>query len=130
MLPELASKLVSASVGVLAQNIFLGMIPDKPDLCIALYESSSLSPLETLSNMDDTLERPGVQVLVRSGRNDYVAARNKIIQVRDVLTNITNETISGSLFLRVSADSSVNAIGVDDNGRPKFTLTLSVVMER
>lgn len=130
MLPELASKLVSASVGVLAGDIFLGMIPDKPDLCIALYESSSLSPLETLANMDDTLERPSVQVLVRSGRDDYEDARNKIIQVRNVLTNITNETISGQTFLRVSANSSINAIGVDDNARPRFTLSLSVVMER
>lgn len=130
MLPELASKLVSASVGVLAQDIFLGIIPDKPDLCIALYEFSSLSPVETLSNMDKTLERPGVQVLVRGARNDYVSARNKIISIRNILTNITDETISGVRFLRVSADSAINAVGMDDNERPKFTLTLSVVMER
>jgi hypothetical protein len=130
MLPELASKLVSASVGVLAQDIFLGIIPDKPDLCVALYEFSSLSPMETLGNMNETLERPGVQVLVRGARNDYPTARAKIVEVRDVLTNITDETILGVRFLRVSADSSINAIGVDANERPKFTLTLSVVMER
>jgi len=130
MLPELASKLVSASVGTLATDLFLGMIPDKPDLCVALYEFSTVAPLETLGNMDATLERPGVQVLVRSGRNDYVSGRNKMVEVRNILTNITDETISGVRFLRVSPDSSINSIGVDENGRPKFTLTLSVVTER
>jgi hypothetical protein len=53
-----------------------------------------------------------------------------IESARDTLTAIANETISGVTFLRVNQISSINALGVDDNDRPRFSLSLQVVAER
>jgi hypothetical protein len=130
MLEALAARLQSASVAVAGTNLFIGMMPNSPDACLALYEYSGAAPLEVMVDNDATLERPSVQVMSRAGRNDYPTARALIEQARDALTEISNETISGVRFLRVHHLSSINALGVDDNERPRFTLSLQAVVER
>lgn len=130
MLEALADRLQSASVATAGVNMFLGLMPDKPDVCVALYEYAGEQPLEVLRDNDATLERPSVQVMVRAGRNDYPAARALMVSVRDNLTGITDETISGVRFLRVNQNSSINSVGTDENDRPLFTLSLLTVLER
>lgn len=130
MLEALAARLQSDGVATLATDLFLGMMPNSPDECLALYEYAGESPLEVLIDNTATLERPSVQVMSRAGRNDYPTARALIVSARDSLTAIVNETISGSTFLRVHALSSINALGVDENERPRFTLSVQVVVER
>jgi len=130
MLEALADRLNSASVATTATNLFIGLMPTSPDLCVAIYEYSGAAPLEVMTDNDATLERPSVQVIVRGARNDYPTARTLIEDVRDTLTDISNETISGERFLRVMALSSINALGVDDNDRPRFSLALQAVVER
>lgn len=130
MLEALADRLQSASIAVAANNLFIGLMPDKPDVCVALYEYAGAQPLEVMVSNSATLERPSIQVMVRASRNDYPAARTLIEQVRDSLTEITDVTISGERFLRVNQISSINSLGVDDNERPRFTLSLQAVLER
>lgn len=130
MLDALADRLNSASVAVTASNLFIGLMPTSPDVCVALYEYAGSPPMEVFANNAATLEMPSVQVMTRAGRNDYPTARNLIESVRDVLTSITDETISGVRFLRVSEINSINYLNTDDNDRPRFTLSLQVVMER
>ena len=130
MLEALADRLQSASVADTGVNLFIGLLPDKPDVCVALYEYAGAPPLEVMRDNAATLERPSVQVLVRAGRNDYPTARNLINNIRNTLTDITDETISGVTFLRINQNSSINAVGTDDNDRVIFTLSLTAVVER
>lgn len=130
MLEALAARLQSASVAVPGTDLFLGLMPNSPDECVAIYEYSGAAPLEVLVDDDATLERPSVQVMTRAGRNDYPTARALMIEVRDALSAITDETISGVRFLRVQPLTSINALGVDDNERPRFTLSFQAVLER
>lgn len=130
MLEALAARLQSASVAVAGTNLFIGILPESPDVCVGLYEYAGAPPLEVFRDMGETLERPSVQVIVRASRNDYPTARNLIKGVRDTLTNITDETINGVRFLRVNQISAINAVGTDENDRPEFTLSLQAVVER
>ena len=130
ILEALADRLNSASVAITGTNLFIGLMPNDPDVCMSLYEYAGSQPLEVMRDNDATLERPSVQVLVRATRNDYPTARDLIEAARDSLTGITDETISNVRFLRVSALSSINAVGMDDNERPMFTLALQAVTER
>lgn len=130
MLEALADRMQSASVAFAGTNLFIGLMPDKPDLCVAIYEYAGAPPLEVLSDNTATLERPSIQVMTRAARNDYPTARALAESVRNLLTDITNETISGERFLRVNQISSINALGVDDNERPRFTISLQAVLER
>ena len=130
ILEALADRLTSASVATVGTNLFIGLMPNSPDVCAALYEYAGSAPLEVLVDNNATLERPSVQVMVRASRNDYPTARNLIENIRNTLTEITNETISGVTFLRVNQNSSINAVGTDENDRPVFTLSLMTVVER
>jgi hypothetical protein len=130
MLEALADKLNSASVATTATNLFIGLMPNDPDTVVALYEYAGSPPLEVLVNNDATIERPSVQVMTRASRNDYPTARTLIENVRNTLTGITDETISGVRFLRVTQISSINALGVDENDRPRFSLSLQILVER
>ena len=130
MLEALADKLQAASVAVSASNMFIGLMPSSPDRCVALYEYAGSPPIEVMVDNSATLERPSVQIITRAARNDYPTARAFIETVRDTLTNITDETVSGVRFLRVNQISSINALGVDDNDRPRFSLSLQITVER
>lgn len=130
ILEALADRLTSASVATVGSNLFIGLMPDQPDVCLAIYEYAGSPPLEVLSDNDATLERPSVQVMARATRNDYPTARELIKDARDVLTAIANQEISGVTFLRVNQNSAINAVGTDDNDRPIFTLSLMTVVER
>lgn len=130
MLEALADRLNSASVAVTASNMFIGLMPTTPDVCIALYEYAGSPPLEVMVDNAATLERPSVQLITRASRNDYPTARALIENARDTLTAIANEEISGVTFLRVNQISAINALGSDDNDRPRFSLSLQVVVER
>jgi hypothetical protein len=130
VLEALADRLQAASICFAAQDLFLGILPDQPDRCVAIYEYAGASPLEVMVNEGATLERPSIQILVRAARNDYPAARALAASVQAVLVDIVDETISGQRFLRVHSLSSVNALGTDDNDRPMFSLALQAVVER
>jgi len=130
ILEALADRLTSASVATVGTNLFIGLMPNSPDVCVALYEYAGSAPLEVFVNNDETLERPSVQVMVRATRNDYPTARALVENVRDTLTEIVNEEVSGVTFLRVNQNSSINAVGTDENDRPLFTLSLMTVVER
>lgn len=130
MLEALADRLQAASVAFAAQDLFIGLMPDQPDRCLAIYEYAGAQPLEVLVDDMATLERPSVQLISRAGRNDYPTARALIESARNVLTAIANEEISGQRFLRVNQISSINALGVDENDRPQFSLSLQAVVER
>lgn len=130
VLEALADKLATASVATIATNLFIGIMPDTPDLCVALYEYAGAPPMEVLRSNTATLEQPSIQVMTRGARNDYPAARTLIKNVRDTLCGITDETISGVRFLRVSNLSAINALGTDDKDRPEFSLALRAVVER
>lgn len=130
MLEALADRLDSDGVATTATNLFIGLMPNDPDAMLAIYEYAGSPPLEVLVSNDATIERPSVQVMARAGRNDYPTARALIEAARDSLTAITDETISGVRFLRVTQISSINALGVDENDRPRFSLSLQILVER
>lgn len=130
MLDALAQRLTTASIATQGVNLFAGLMPDGPDLCVSLYEYAGLEPLEVMRSASATLERPRVQVMVRAARDDYAAGRVLTASVRDNLTNITDTTISGTRFLRVASISSINQIGRDEKDRVLFTLSLEAVVER
>lgn len=130
MLEAVADKLNSASVAVTGTNLFIGIMPNSPSLCLAVYEYAGTQPLEVMQDDTATLERPSIQVISRGDRNDYPSARTLMKNARDALTGVVDETISGVRFLRINQISSINAVGLDDNDRPLFTLSLQAVVER
>jgi len=130
MLEALASRLTAASVVTSASNLFLGIMPDNPNVCAALYEYAGEYPMEAFSPSTAQIDRTRVQVMTRSGRDDYAAARTLMVNVRDNLTGLVNQTVDGVVFLRVSELGPIEFVGRDDDDRPQFSLSLRVLSQR
>ena len=130
ILEALADRLQAASVGIVGTDIFIGIMPSSPDVCIALYEYAGEPPMEAFRDGGASIDVPSIQVMVRASRNDYPTARSKIVAVRDNFSAVTNETSGSVVFLRVHELSSINALGVDENDRPRFTQSFQALAAR
>ncbi len=87
MLSEIGAYLATKSVGAVGTDIFLGLMPDQPDSCIALFEYAGSSP-----DLHWNGEYPGLQVRVRD--TSYAAAREKIGEIMAVLHGLYEQTLS------------------------------------
>jgi len=130
ILDALAARLTSASVATSASNLFLGIMPDSPNVCAALYEYAGEYPMEAFSPTTAQIDRTRVQVMTRSGRDDYSAARTLMVNVRDNLTGVVNQVVDGVTFLRVSELGPIEFVGRDEDDRPQFALSLRVLSQR
>jgi hypothetical protein len=121
----LAGHLATNGRGTSGTDLFVSMMPDKPDVCRALIEGEGTGPVEVMSP-GIAVETPTLQVLVRAGRDDYPAARDEALAIRAVLLAITDQTIAGVRFLRVRPSGYINPLGKDDDDRPIVSANFTV----
>jgi hypothetical protein len=124
LLDALGTQLQTDGVGTLATSIFLGYLPDGPDTCVAVYEDRGNGPEQIFGASVASIERPAIRVVARAPRNDYPAARTKILAVRASLGAIRDTTISGVSFLCVVPNSDPYPMGLDGDERAMFGLDL------
>lgn len=121
ILDELGAWLTSPpqSQGTLDSDVFLGSMPDDPIVSAAtvtaLYATPGSSPQEVFGS--DAYLRERVQVVVRSRL--YPTAMTKAEAIRDLLHGVSNETVGGRFYARISALQSApfQLGGPDDQGR-------------
>src|SRR4051794_20997088 len=101
---ELATKLAAGGLGTVATNIFVGVMPETPDLCTALFEYAGLPPDRLFGNTV-AAEDPRVQVLCRA--TTYSAARTRAKAVFDILSDLGAITLSGTRYHTMSALQSI-----------------------
>lgn len=118
ILDALGQHLEDEEIGTLATNIFLSVLPDTPDVCVALFEENGTGPVNMLGNNMVAIERPRIRVYCRAGRNDYLAARALAVSVRDALAVLGNQTIDGVDILGITPTSDVYLAGRDADDRP------------
>lgn len=115
---------------VLATNLFLAKMPDSPDLCVTIFEYEGFAPMEVFGNTPYAVDQPRVQIIVRAARDDYKAAWDKLDAVRQLVSNLTDITISGTKILRVASLGSSIPLGLDDKDRPRLTTNFQAFVER
>jgi hypothetical protein len=64
--------------GTQGTDIFLAVLPESPDACIAIYEAVGNAPEFTMGSDPWAIDRPVIQVICRAGRGDYPTARNRL----------------------------------------------------
>ncbi len=111
-----------ASQGTLGTNIFLGVLPDSPDTCIAVYENSGSSPTFTMGSGGIVIDYPMLQIISRGAREDYPTTRDKAESIRVLLATVLEQTISGIHVMRVEPMGSVNLLGIDPKYRPLISV--------
>ena len=122
MLREIGAYLATKSIGTVGTDIFLGLMPDQPDNCIALFEYAGSPP-----DLHWNGEYPGLQVRVRN--KSYAAARTKIGEVMDKLHGLHEQTLSGTRYLLIKARGSPEVLKRDTNNRVELFVNFEIIKE-
>jgi len=118
------------SQGTLGSTLFLGTLPDSPDNCVAIYEYEGMAPRESFGGNPYDIDMPRIQIMVRSAREDYSTARDKAKTIRDLLSDLTDVTISSTKVLRVASLGAFVPVGLDDKDRPRISVNFQAYVER
>lgn len=123
MLREIGTYLATKSIGTVGTDIFLGLMPDQPDNCIALFEYAGSPP-----DLHWNGEYPGLQVRVRN--KSYAAARTKIGEAMTALHGLHEQTLSGTRYLLIKARGSPEVLKRDANNRVELFVNFEIIKER
>jgi len=113
----------------IATNLFLGRMPETPDLCVAVYEYQGFAPLSTFGSTGFEVDKPSIQVVVRASRDDYPTARNLAQDLRILLAGVTDTTINGLRVIRLASNGSILPLGTDDLDRPRIAFNLDCFVD-
>jgi hypothetical protein len=123
MLSDIGTYLQSQGIGTLGADLFLGLMPDQPDNCIALFEYAGSPP-----DLHWNGEYPGLQVRVRD--KSYAAARTKIGEAMTALHGLHEQTLSGTRYLLIKARGSPEILKRDNNNRVELFVNFEIIKER
>ena len=122
MLKGIGTYLQSQGIGTLGTDLFLGLMPDQPDNCIALFEYAGSPP-----DLHWNGEYPGLQVRVRN--KSYAAARTKIGEVAKKLHGLHEQTLFGTRYLLIKARGSPEVLKRDNNNRVELFVNFEIIKE-
>lgn len=124
---SLKDHLAANGLGTYGVDLFIGTMADDdanrdiPVLALARYKGTTI---EVGGN--GKVDIPMLQLAVRA--KDYDQAEERLEAARDLLRQITNQTVQGTYFLRVQPDGTLKDIQRDDRGRQRFTADFEVYL--
>jgi hypothetical protein len=130
ILESIGDYLVTNSHGTLGTDIFLGTLPENPDACIAVYENAGSSPAFTMGTGGIVIDYPMIQIICRAGREDYPTARDKADNIRILLAQVLEQTISNVHVMRIEPMGSINQLGVDNKYRPLISVNFRCLVRK
>jgi hypothetical protein len=127
ILEELADHLVAEGLAVLGTDLFLHVMPDKPDACASLINYSGDEPDYVQEERKVDVENPRVQLAVRSKQPQVCRERAEVLY--QSLMQIRNQTFTGTRILWVRPVDSPTMAGRDENGRYLTTVNFRITKE-
>lgn len=105
-------------------TLYLNQMPDSAMDVVSVYEQGGLSPDFHYSQPAPSVEKPRLQVLVRSAT--YVIGESLAREVWSLLTAIMDQTINGRYFQTVMAVDTPTFLERDKNDAAIFTMNFQV----
>jgi hypothetical protein len=129
-LDEIANKLVSASVGVLGTNIFLGsgaVIPAGDGPFMTITETGGSAPTRVHNVAAAHTQRPTAQIAVRA--KSYATARAMAKLAYSALDGVFNTTLSGTFYQKITARQEPTDIGLEE-GTARRMIVFNIEAEK
>lgn len=105
-------------------NIYIGIMPAKPDACVALFEyAGSPPPLHWAG------EYPGLQVRTRSEPYDYPGGMATARAIMQALHGLHEQTLNGKRILLIKARGTPELLKRDESNRVEFVQNFDVIKE-
>jgi hypothetical protein len=110
----------------LGTNLFIGMMPDSPAICAAVYETSTMTPDFTMNSGDNepVLENPRVMLYLR--HTSYSTGKDLINTAWKQAQNVCNQTLSSVNYLRIQGLGSPEFLERDTNFNVIFSANFQV----
>ena len=98
----------------LGTNLFLGMMPDTPAICAAIYNTTSDAPYFTMngSTTEPSLENPRVMLYLR--HSSYSTGEALMYTTWKKMTEVSDDTLSSVNYLRLQALGSPEFLERDE----------------
>ena len=131
LLADISADLVNGSIGTAGTaasqgwSIYQGKITASPDQQIGLFEYGGMPPEMNHDKATDV--NPSLQVRVRATQGGYTTGIAKAEAILARLHQRSNTTINSVSYKLIRAMSSPIFIGVDDKGRPEWTINFQIV---
>lgn len=125
-LVDIKDILVSNSIGILGQTLFISKEPLNPDFVITLYQTNGRDPDPKFA-----INYPSFQVRVRGTVDGYQAAYAKCRSIIDVLLGsqtIVNAT-TGDSIVGIYQTGDVIFLKYDDANRPVLVLNFRLIVQ-
>jgi len=123
---SIATHLQNEGLGTAGTDLFVGFSPDADGTIVLLSETSG-SIMETQGTAL-AVQKPQLQVMTMGDPFDYVGPKTRIESIQTLLANITDSTISGTHFLSIRPNGTINALGQDDTQAFQFTANFEVTI--
>ena len=102
-----------------AVNLFIGKMPDAPDLCVCIYDTGGPAPAPNY-----VLNKPTIQIRVRGSQNGYQTAYDLAQSIKEMLGDVHNRVVNSTRYIGVWVMSEVSFVGYGAKDRPEFTFNL------
>lgn len=101
-----------------AGNIFTGIMPQEPDISIALFVSNSRPPGDDQGSL--------VQVIVRGEALKPLTALTPAQEIADTMEEWDGFLNGDGFHAKITVENGPSDIGVDSNQRPQYSINLRV----
>jgi hypothetical protein len=124
---EFAQFLVSKAHGPLGSSLFLGLLPESPDVCRAVVPTGGPPPVHEFGGV--LVQGYRFQLFIRD--TAFAAGYGRALQMYEDLKNVSNVTVTGGgttgFFARVDVLQPPYLLERDGNGRVTFGFNVEVV---
>lgn len=129
LLDDMVDYLSSAGTTSDGTAIFAGILPDAPDIAVAVYETGGTSPTYAMNALPGqaVVENPRIQVVCRNVKDDYATARRKAQDIFLLLDGLPSRTINGTSYKWGSAVQSPFLMRRDELGRCVIAQNFDIV---
>lgn len=117
LLDEIADKLAAVGLGTVNTDIFVGSMPEDPNICISVNEYSGSAPLHGFGTPGIKHEFPSVQVLVRGEPFDYIGPKTRATTAWAELAKVQAQALGSTFYLMIRPNQSPFILRRDETKR-------------
>lgn len=122
LLDEIAAYIIANVPGhALGTTLFMGTMPDTPNVCTAIFEYGGPQPNDGFGNVGLRDETPGLQVNTRGNGYDYAASKARMDAIYKALPKIQGMILSGTKYRMVQPVQTPFPQPRDSTNRVIFT---------
>jgi hypothetical protein len=114
---EIADKLATLGLGTVGTDIFIGVIPERPDAVTAVFETGGEPPEFGFGTPGLKYETPSVQIICRGARGDYATPRARIQLAYLGLPQVQGTTLGSTYYHMIKPIQTPFELRRDDDAR-------------